>query len=79
MTIGDGAVVGAGAVVAKDVRPYAIVVGNPAVEKRRRFDDTTVANLLETAWWTWPDARIAANFHAILAPPGDGTLRPQAA
>src|SRR5262249_20684714 len=37
--IGDGAVVGARALVARDVRPYAIVAGNPAQEVRRRFPD----------------------------------------
>ena len=35
--IGDGAIVGAFSVVAKDVPPYAIVVGNPAIVKRYRF------------------------------------------
>lgn len=52
--IGDGAVVGAAAVVTKDVRPYAIVVGSPAVEVRRRFADDVVDRLLATAWWSWP-------------------------
>ena len=46
VTIGDGAVVGTKAVVAKDVRPYAIVVGNPAREIRRRFSDEQVDALL---------------------------------
>jgi acetyltransferase-like isoleucine patch superfamily enzyme len=54
VTIGPGAVVGAYAVVAADVRPYAVVVGNPAREVRRRFDDDTVARLLDAAWWDWP-------------------------
>lgn len=55
VTIGDGAVVGARAVVTKDIRPYAIVVGNPACEVRRRFDDSIVDRLLNIAWWDWPD------------------------
>ena len=46
VTIGDGAVVGTKAVVAKDVRPYAIVVGNPAKEIGRRFSDEQVEALL---------------------------------
>jgi len=58
VTVGDGAVVGAFAVVPKDVRPYAIVVGNPAREVRRRFDDATVERLLRIRWWDWPDEMI---------------------
>lgn len=59
VTIGHGAVVGARAVVSRDVPPYAIVAGNPARLARRRFDEATVAALLETAWWDLPDAEIA--------------------
>jgi chloramphenicol O-acetyltransferase type B len=55
VTIGDGAVIGAEAVVREDVRPYAVVVGNPAQEVRRRFTDEEVAQLLEIAWWDWPE------------------------
>jgi acetyltransferase-like isoleucine patch superfamily enzyme len=53
--IGHGAVVGARAMVVGDVRPYAIVAGNPAREIRRRFSDEVVDALLEIAWWEWPD------------------------
>lgn len=64
VTVGDGAVIGARAVVAKDVRPYAVVVGNPAVEIRRRFDDATVERFLEIKWWEWPERLVldAARF-----------------
>ena len=60
VTIGTGAVVGACAVVGADVRPYAIVVGNPAHEIRRRFSDEQCEMLLATEWWEWPDERIRA-------------------
>ncbi|NMG77190.1 CatB-related O-acetyltransferase [Aromatoleum diolicum] len=58
ISIGDGAVVAAQAVVTRDVAPYAIVAGNPARIVRWRFDETTRAALLATAWWSWPEAEI---------------------
>ncbi len=50
-SIGDGAVIGAGAVVFKDVPPYAVVVGNPGRVVRFRFDPPTVEGLLAEKWW----------------------------
>lgn len=50
-SIGDGAVVGAGAVVAKDVPPYAVVVGNPARVVRYRFPKHKIEELLAERWW----------------------------
>lgn len=46
VTIGQGAVVGAGSIVTKDVEPYAIVVGNPAKPIRKRFDEDKINILL---------------------------------
>lgn len=59
VTIGDGAIVSAGALVTKDVPPYSIVAGNPARHVRWRFDEATRAALLEMAWWQWPHEEIA--------------------
>jgi acetyltransferase-like isoleucine patch superfamily enzyme len=56
VSIGHGAVVGAGAVVTKAVPPYAIVAGNPAKIIRFRFDDDTVKNLLLAEWWILSDS-----------------------
>jgi len=54
ISIADGAIIAADAVVTKDVRPYAIIAGNPGVEVKRRFDEETIEFLLATKWWTLP-------------------------
>ena len=58
--IGDGAVVASGAVVTKDVPPYAIVGGNPARVIRYRHTEEQRAALLEIRWWDWPDEQVRA-------------------
>lgn len=58
ISVGHGAIIGAYAVVAKDVQPYSIVIGNPATIKRYRFDQTTRERLLALRWWDWPDELI---------------------
>jgi len=61
VTIGNGAVVGAGAVVAKDVPPYAIVVGNPAKIIKYRFSPAINKKLEEIKWWDWSIEKIKEN------------------
>ena len=63
--IGDGAIIASRAVVTKDVPPYTIVGGTPAQEIRKRFDESTIAQLQELQWWDWPEKRIQANLDAI--------------
>jgi virginiamycin A acetyltransferase len=64
-TIGSGAIIGARAVVSGDVPPYSLLAGNPARVIRQRFDATTIARLLELAWWHWPIEAILAQEAAI--------------
>jgi len=54
LTIGTGAIIGAGSVVTHDVPPYAIVAGNSARVLRFRFSDNDIAKLLESKWWDLP-------------------------
>ena len=53
VTLGTGCVIGSAAVVSKDVPPYAVVVGNPAVIKKFRFPHIIIARLLASRWWEY--------------------------
>jgi virginiamycin A acetyltransferase len=66
VTIGDGAVVAAASVVARDVPPYAVVAGNPARVVRSRFSEEDVERLLRAAWWSWPIELVAENARTIM-------------
>lgn len=65
--IGTGAVIGAGAVVTKNVEPYSIVAGNPARLIRYRFSPSQIQRLLSTEWWDWPEERVQENLHLLLS------------
>ncbi len=51
IVIGDGAIVAAGAIVTKDVEPYMIVGGVPAVPIKKRFTDEQIEQLIKMQWW----------------------------
>jgi carbonic anhydrase/acetyltransferase-like protein (isoleucine patch superfamily) len=82
VTIGDGAVVGAAALVAKDIPPYTIAGGNPAKPIRLRFSPEIVSKMREIRWWDWPDERIrkaagmlqSADIQAFIDAVEDGRL-----
>lgn len=74
VTVGTGAIIATGAVVSEDVRPYAIVAGNPAREVGRRFSDEQVEGLLEIAWWDWPEATVLERCAELCSADIDGFL-----
>lgn len=49
--IGNGAVIGAGSIITKDVEPYSIMIGAPAKVKKYRFEKDVIALLEESEWW----------------------------
>jgi virginiamycin A acetyltransferase len=65
VTIGDGAIVGARAVVVSDVAPYATVGGNPARLLKMRFSDEDIDRMLRVAWWNWPVEIITEHVRTI--------------
>ena len=68
VTIGDGAVVGAGSIVTKDIEPYSIVGGNPARHIKYRFPQYIIEQLLEIKWWNWDDEKIKQNIDLFYDP-----------
>ena len=61
ITIGDGAIIGAGSMVTKDVPPFAIVAGNPSKIVKYRFTEEQIEKLLQISWWDWEEDKIKDN------------------
>ena len=68
ITIGDGAVIAARAVVTKDVPAYSKVGGNPAVHIKSRFNEDEIKQLLEMKWWNWEEKEIKKCMPLICSP-----------
>ncbi|MEM9100504.1 MAG: chloramphenicol acetyltransferase, partial [Pseudomonadota bacterium] len=67
ITVGNGAVVGAGALVTKDVAPYTVVVGLPAKPIRERFPAQIAERMQALAWWDWSHDALGAALHDFRA------------
>ena len=74
VSVGAGAIVASGAVVTKDVPPFLIVAGCPAVPVRMRFPEAVAARLLALAWWDWDHAVLRARLDAFRALPAEEFL-----
>jgi acetyltransferase-like isoleucine patch superfamily enzyme len=61
VNIADGCVLGACSVLAKDLPPYSIAVGNPARVVKKRFDEEQIESLMAIKWWDWPLDKIIDN------------------
>ena len=70
--VGRGAVIAAGAIVTKDVPPYAVVAGVPGVPIRFRFPEALIEQIEATRWWEWDTAELKARAHEM----PDLTYRP---
>lgn len=65
VTIGDGAIIAACSTIIKNVEPYSIVGGNPAMEIKKRFPEHIINQLLQLQWWNWEPERITRNLKQL--------------
>lgn len=68
LKIGNGAIIGAGSIVTKDVEPYSVIVGAPGKVIKKRFDDHTIKLLEESLWWNQDEQLICSLSHLFSKP-----------
>jgi len=66
--IGNGAVVGAGSVVTRDVEPFTIVAGNPAHFIRHRFPPEVIERINASEWWNIELPELVQHFPVFVNP-----------
>jgi len=77
--IGNGAVIGAGAVVTKNVPSYAVVVGNPGKIIKSRFPEAIIDKIEQMAWWEKSIEELSQHLEKFTRPyTGDALLNWQA-
>jgi phosphonate metabolism protein (transferase hexapeptide repeat family) len=74
VTVGIGAIVASGAVVTRDVSPFAVVAGVPAQPIRSRFTAPVIERLLALAWWDWDHSRLRAALDDFRSLPAEAFL-----
>jgi virginiamycin A acetyltransferase len=72
--IGNGAIIASNATVTKDVEPYSVVGGNPAIEIKKRFTKEQIEKLLELKWWNWEIEKITSNVQKLTSGDIDNLL-----
>ncbi|UTW67142.1 CatB-related O-acetyltransferase [bacterium SCSIO 12643] len=75
ISIGNGAIIGAGSIVTKNVPDYAVVVGVPAKITRYRFTSQEINILSKLEWWNWPRERIKNNIELFKIPITESLLK----
>jgi acetyltransferase-like isoleucine patch superfamily enzyme len=65
LTIGTGAIIAAGSIVTKNVKPYSLVGGVPAEFIMYRFSTDKIEELLKSEWWNFPDSWFKLNFKSM--------------
>lgn len=68
LSISDGAIIGMGSVLTKDVGPYEIWAGNPAKLIKKRFDEELINDLLQIQWWKFKESELKKYSHLFNNP-----------